>query len=119
MTMFLMHLFLIGVAPLLLRYAALYLRRVDLRLCWRNTKGAFGALVPKWQVHDDRLPDDLPRRFSFRELKAATGGFSDKNILGKGSFGVVYRVHIFVQIRSLFHLRVELQLDSHHCMHVM
>ncbi|XP_078431535.1 protein NSP-INTERACTING KINASE 1-like [Wolffia australiana] len=31
------------------------------------------------------------RRFSLRELLAATDNFSDKNIVGKGGFGIVYR----------------------------
>ena len=30
-------------------------------------------------------------RFSFRELQVATGNFSQKNILGQGGFGVVYK----------------------------
>lgn len=31
------------------------------------------------------------KRFTFRELQAATGNFSPKNILGLGGFGVVYK----------------------------
>lgn len=30
-------------------------------------------------------------RFSFRELQAATGNFSARNILGQGGYGVVYK----------------------------
>ena len=32
-----------------------------------------------------------PRRFSYKELKKATGGFSEENKLGEGGFGSVYR----------------------------
>lgn len=31
------------------------------------------------------------RRFTFKELRAATDHFNAKNILGKGGFGIVYR----------------------------
>ncbi|XP_031500185.1 protein NSP-INTERACTING KINASE 3 isoform X2 [Nymphaea colorata] len=31
------------------------------------------------------------KRFSFRELRIATGDFSSKNILGRGGFGIVYK----------------------------
>jgi serine/threonine protein kinase len=31
------------------------------------------------------------RRFQFRELQISTNNFSNKNILGKGGFGIVYK----------------------------
>ncbi|XP_072068442.1 probable LRR receptor-like serine/threonine-protein kinase At5g45780 isoform X2 [Arachis hypogaea] len=31
------------------------------------------------------------KRFTFRELQIATGNFSQKNILGQGGFGIVYK----------------------------
>lgn len=31
------------------------------------------------------------RRFTFKELRAATDHFNEKNILGKGGFGIVYK----------------------------
>lgn len=34
------------------------------------------------------------RRFSYRELQAATENFNAKNILGQGGFGVVYKGHL-------------------------
>ncbi|TVU33867.1 hypothetical protein EJB05_15680, partial [Eragrostis curvula] len=81
--------------PRAIRAATFYLRRVNFRHCWCYFKRAVLLLVPKLRVHDDtvrtRLPENLPRRFSFQELEAATGGFSDQNRLGNGSFGVVYR----------------------------
>ncbi|KAI8540950.1 hypothetical protein RHMOL_Rhmol08G0024700 [Rhododendron molle] len=40
-----------------------------------------------------RLPD-TPREFRFKDLKKATNNFDEKNKLGEGSFGVVYRGHL-------------------------
>ncbi|KAL9259294.1 NSP-INTERACTING KINASE 1-like protein [Drosera capensis] len=34
------------------------------------------------------------KKFSLRELQVATQNFSNKNILGKGGFGIVYRGHL-------------------------
>ncbi|CAA0809436.1 L-type lectin-domain containing receptor kinase S.4 [Striga hermonthica] len=42
-------------------------------------------VVEPWEL------DVGPHRFSYRELKQATGGFSDNNLLGSGGFGKVYR----------------------------
>jgi serine/threonine protein kinase len=32
-----------------------------------------------------------PRRYYYRDLAAATGGFAEENLLGRGGFGSVYR----------------------------
>ncbi|KAG5534377.1 hypothetical protein RHGRI_022490 [Rhododendron griersonianum] len=40
-----------------------------------------------------RLPD-TPREFRFKDLKKATNNFDEKNKLGEGGFGVVYRGHL-------------------------
>ena len=32
-----------------------------------------------------------PQRYSYKELKQATNGFSDKSVLGQGGFGKVYK----------------------------
>nr|GMD44330.1 receptor-like protein kinase FERONIA [Ipomoea batatas] len=37
------------------------------------------------------LPSDLCRSFSLEDLKAATGNFDEKFVVGKGGFGKVYR----------------------------
>ncbi|XP_058180561.1 probable L-type lectin-domain containing receptor kinase S.5 [Rhododendron vialii] len=40
-----------------------------------------------------RLPG-TPREFEFKDLKKATNNFDEKNKLGRGGFGVVYRGHL-------------------------
>ncbi|KAL5991998.1 hypothetical protein ACLOJK_012910 [Asimina triloba] len=42
-------------------------------------------------VVEDWEPEYGPRRFSYKDLKAATRGFSAKDLLGAGGFGNVYR----------------------------
>ena len=32
-----------------------------------------------------------PRRYHYRDLAAATGGFAEENLLGRGGFGSVYQ----------------------------
>ncbi|XP_059433210.1 L-type lectin-domain containing receptor kinase S.4-like [Corylus avellana] len=53
--------------------------------------------IVRW-IHRNFLPEpwvddliDRPRRFSYNELKKATGGFNDTQIIGVGGFGRVYR----------------------------
>lgn len=41
-----------------------------------------------------------PKNFHYRDLKAATENFSDKNKLGEGGFGDVYKV-IFLCITTV------------------
>jgi len=45
----------------------------------------YAELCEDWEV------DFGPHRFSFKDLFHATDGFKDKNLLGKGGFGRVYR----------------------------
>nr|XP_027127214.1 receptor kinase-like protein Xa21 [Coffea arabica] len=39
----------------------------------------------------DLLPMGLPKRISYSELVQATNGYDERNLLGKGSFGSVYK----------------------------
>ncbi|KAE8691483.1 Somatic embryoproteinsis receptor kinase 1 [Hibiscus syriacus] len=55
----------------------------------------------KQQVHSSNLPAEDPefqlsqlKRFSLRELQVATDYFSDKNVVGRGSSGTVYKGHL-------------------------
>ncbi|XP_047051350.1 L-type lectin-domain containing receptor kinase IX.1-like [Lolium rigidum] len=47
--------------------------------------------VPLDQDMDKEFAGNGPRRFSYNELSRATQGFSDKEKLGEGGFGAVYR----------------------------
>jgi len=35
-----------------------------------------------------------PKKYKYSDLKAATKNFSEKNKLGEGGFGAVYKVHL-------------------------
>jgi len=41
-------------------------------------------------------------KFKYSELKAATRNFSEKNILGEGGFGAVYKVNKHELFREYF-----------------
>jgi hypothetical protein len=51
------------------------------------------------------------RKFSFSELEVATHHFSEENMIGSGAFATVYKVHIFVLLKS-FHMIV---IIIYHC----
>ncbi|CAN6324324.1 unnamed protein product [Urochloa humidicola] len=42
------------------------------------------------ETHEDWEADLGPRRFSYKDLRRATNGFSSRHLLGKGGFGRVY-----------------------------
>ncbi|OWM72968.1 hypothetical protein CDL15_Pgr001082 [Punica granatum] len=54
---------------------------------WYRSRLLFTSYVQQ----DYELEIGHLKRFPFRELQAATGNFSPKNILGQGGFGVVYK----------------------------
>lgn len=66
----------------------------------------FGLLLWWRQRHNQQIFFDVNDRhheevslgnlklFQFRELQSATNNFSNKNILGKGGFGIVYKGHL-------------------------
>lgn len=59
-----------------------------------------GVCYYVWLKHNSRNQEDeiedweleyWPHRYSYEELKEATNGFSDKEVLGAGGFGKVYK----------------------------
>ncbi|PON82073.1 Mitogen-activated protein kinase kinase kinase [Trema orientale] len=43
------------------------------------------------KTKDSSLPSDLCRRFTIKEIRAATGDFDERRVIGHGGFGNVYR----------------------------
>lgn len=68
--------------------------RVSLNICLLTSSGVYKP-VEFWQL-EDQTPQPTKRHhgssvFTLKEMEAATGSFSDDNLLGKGGFGRVYR----------------------------
>ncbi|EEF29495.1 protein NSP-INTERACTING KINASE 1 [Ricinus communis] len=59
-------------------------------LWWRQRRNQPTFFDVKDRHHEEVSLGNL-RRFQFRELQVATNNFSNKNILGKGGFGNVYK----------------------------
>ncbi|KAE9619937.1 putative protein kinase RLK-Pelle-LRR-II family [Lupinus albus] len=59
-------------------------------LWWRNKHNRQTFFDVKDRHHEEVYLGNL-KRFQLRELQIATNNFSNKNILGKGGFGIVYK----------------------------
>ncbi|KAI4366732.1 hypothetical protein MLD38_022572 [Melastoma candidum] len=58
---------------------------------WQRQRKNKSILFGIDDQHDEETSHGNLQRFQFRELQAATGNFSNKNILGKGGFGNVFK----------------------------
>ncbi|KAI4371781.1 hypothetical protein MLD38_010090 [Melastoma candidum] len=63
---------------------------VMLVVCWVHWYKS-RLLFMSYEEQDYEFEIDHVKRFTVRELQMATGNFSQKNILGQGGFGVVYK----------------------------
>ncbi|XLU50108.1 hypothetical protein S245_044922, partial [Arachis hypogaea] len=57
----------------------------------RKPKPALNGACFRQMEQDCEFDIGHLKRFTFRELQIATGNFSQKNILGQGGFGIVYK----------------------------
>ncbi|XP_020264441.1 protein NSP-INTERACTING KINASE 1-like [Asparagus officinalis] len=71
----------------------LFLCALGLLLWWRQQHNQQIFLDVNDQHNEEVCLGNL-KRFSLRELQTATNNFSNKNILGKGGFGNVYKGHL-------------------------
>ena len=62
-------------------------RKLQLEVRSRNSSATEDALK-LWRIEESSSEFTL---YDFPELAAATGGFSDENLLGRGGFGPVYK----------------------------
>ncbi|KAJ6936361.1 hypothetical protein NC652_011161 [Populus alba x Populus x berolinensis] len=70
--------------------ASLIILGIGLFLWWRQRHNQQTFFDVKDRQHEEVSLGNL-RRFQFRELQISTNNFSNKNILGKGGFGIVYK----------------------------
>ncbi|KAI9396301.1 hypothetical protein POPTR_004G108200v4 [Populus trichocarpa] len=70
--------------------ASLIILVFGLFLWWRRRHNQPTFFDVKDRQHEEVSLGNL-RRFQFRELQISTNNFSNKNILGKGGFGIVYK----------------------------
>ncbi|GAB2280137.1 Protein NSP-INTERACTING KINASE 2 [Dionaea muscipula] len=63
-------------------------------LWWRQKKNQQIFFDVNADQHHDQVCLGNLRKFSFRELQVATQNFNNKNILGKGGFGIVYKGYL-------------------------
>lgn len=69
---------------------AVFILSIGLVLWWRKKHNSLVFFSANEQLDAEVCLGNL-RRFSFRELQAATNNFNAKNILGQGGFGIVYK----------------------------
>ncbi|KAK1324232.1 L-type lectin-domain containing receptor kinase IV.1 [Acorus calamus] len=69
--------------PVILSVVALTAASIIGVMLWRRHK--FAELMEDWEVEYG------PHRFSYKELYMATGGFRERELLGAGGFGRVYK----------------------------
>ncbi|KAH9314772.1 hypothetical protein KI387_023399, partial [Taxus chinensis] len=69
---------------------AVFILSIGLLLWWRKRHNELVFFAANEQGDPDVCLGNL-KRFTFRELQAATDNFNAKNILGQGGFGIVYK----------------------------
>ncbi|KAG4175808.1 hypothetical protein ERO13_A11G207700v2 [Gossypium hirsutum] len=63
-------------------------------LCWKRRKRSYQYMEGTFGINDDLERGAGPRRFSYKDLVAATNNFSSQRKLGEGGFGAVYKGYI-------------------------
>ncbi|MBA0590660.1 hypothetical protein Gorai_019356, partial [Gossypium raimondii] len=63
-------------------------------LCWKRRKRSYQYMEGTFGINDDFERGAGPRRFSYKDLVAATTSFSSERKLGEGGFGAVYKGYI-------------------------